>query len=416
MLKHLDLFSGIGGFSLGLEMTGGIKTVAFCENEPFCQKVLQKRWPHVPIEKDVTDTYEFSKYKGQIDILTAGFPCQPYSVAGPQKGSADHRAIWKEMCAVIEQVQPTFLLLENVSNIVRLELDNVLSRLEIQKYATTAFILPAVAVGALHRRDRCFIVGYSEHARSLATAKRRGTAETSHDNSQGTEAPSKSEGTSRSENDGVMADSDSINGTVRRADKSHEEESGRRLCECGRSRSNDRRKFDSTENATLADTDTEGLQRRPGDTTVSSEGGEKPNAGTGSEHVADSERLGRGKGASESGKDSKGRLPDNPCVCGKRRRGKEASEAMADTVCNRQPRQRKSRKRCGTPSDRERKANHVKPIRFKNQWITEPKLGRVAYGIPDRSHRLKSLGNGVVPQVVYFFGHYILEFVRTLDE
>ena len=105
MLSHLDLFSGIGGFSLGLESTGVVKTVAFCDYEKWCQKVLKKHWPHVQIYGDVKElTHERLKADGidTIDIITGGYPCQPFSVAGRKKGEQDSRHVWPEMIRLIK--------------------------------------------------------------------------------------------------------------------------------------------------------------------------------------------------------------------------------------------------------------------------------------------------------------------------
>ena len=137
-LQHLDLFSGIGGFSLGLESAGLAKTVAFCDIDNFCQKVLKKHWPEVPIFSDVKElTYEKLKSNGinKIDIITGGYPCQPFSTAGRQKGEQDPRHVWPEYFRLIKQLRPTWVIGENVGGHIKLGLDSVLSDLEKEEAA-----------------------------------------------------------------------------------------------------------------------------------------------------------------------------------------------------------------------------------------------------------------------------------------
>jgi DNA (cytosine-5)-methyltransferase 1 len=158
-LKLLDLFSGIGGFSLGLERTGGFETVAFCEYDEKAQKVLKKHWPDVPIYKDVRTL----DYDGAVDIITGGYPCQPFSVAGKRKGKEDDRHLWPAMFSLIKKHKPNWVIGENVAGHINMGLDAVLADLESEGYGTRTFVIPAVAVDAKHRRDRVWIVGHSEH-------------------------------------------------------------------------------------------------------------------------------------------------------------------------------------------------------------------------------------------------------------
>jgi len=155
---HVDLFSGIGGFSLGLERAG-FKTVVFCEQDKFCQKVLNKHWPEIPIEPDIK-TFDGKKYAGAF-ILTGGFPCQPFSCAGKRRGKEDERALWPEMFRVIQEVRPTWIIGENVAGFIGMGLDDSISDLEREGYSVQAFIIPACAVNAPHRRDRVWICAHS---------------------------------------------------------------------------------------------------------------------------------------------------------------------------------------------------------------------------------------------------------------
>ena len=168
-LKVLDLFSGIGGFSLGLERAG-METIAFCEIEPFCQKILNKHWPDLPIAEDIRNlTYKNGAlynadriiYHGEIDVVCGGFPCQPFSVAGRKKGTQDHRDLWPQMFRIIQQAKPTWIIGENVANFTNMAFTRTKIDLENQGYVVQPFIVPACAVNAPHRRDRIWIVANS---------------------------------------------------------------------------------------------------------------------------------------------------------------------------------------------------------------------------------------------------------------
>jgi DNA (cytosine-5)-methyltransferase 1 len=176
-MKHLDLFSGIGGFALAARWAG-IETVGFCEIEEFPKKVLEKNFPGVPIHPDIT-TLDGRKYAG-IDVITGGFPCQPFSTCGKEKGTKDPRHLWPEMLRVVSEARPTYVVAENVSGIVRLGLDVVQHDLESEGYASRAVMVPACAKGAKHRRDRVWIIAHSlrcvpspEQERECKTVGRR---------------------------------------------------------------------------------------------------------------------------------------------------------------------------------------------------------------------------------------------------
>ena len=164
MYQHLDLFSGIGGFSLGLEATGEFETVAFCDYDPFCQKVLRKHWENVPIYGDIKElTYEKLKANGinNIDIITGGYPCQPFSVAGNKKGEQDPRHLWPEYFRLVQECRPTWVIGENVGGHIKLGLDTVLSDLESEGYSARTFSISASSIGANHKRERVWIVANS---------------------------------------------------------------------------------------------------------------------------------------------------------------------------------------------------------------------------------------------------------------
>ena len=158
-MKVLDLFSGIGGFSLGLERAG-METIAMCEKDEFCRQILAKHWPDVTIHQDIR-SLDGTQYKGTVDIVCGGFPCQPYSVCGKHLGDKDDRHLWPEMLRVIKESNPTWVIGENVSGFVNMALDDVCTDLENESFKVESFIIPACAVDAPHKRDRCWIVAYS---------------------------------------------------------------------------------------------------------------------------------------------------------------------------------------------------------------------------------------------------------------
>jgi len=207
-MRVLDLFSGIGGFSLGLESVG-METVAFCEYEEWPQRVLRHHWPDVPIYSDVRElTYEklvkdgligpwykcdccddymcrlhgvhaydcdcptideFPRWpyerENKIDIICGGWPCQPFSVAGKQLASADERHLWPEMLRIIREVRPAWFIGENVPGIINLGLDEVCLDLESADYTVQPLVIPACAIGAPHRRDRVFVIAHRKGQR-----------------------------------------------------------------------------------------------------------------------------------------------------------------------------------------------------------------------------------------------------------
>lgn len=166
MLRHTDLCSGIGGFALGFEWAGLSKPVMFCDIEPWSRKVLAKHWPDVPIAEDVRELADDpARLVPDCDILTAGYPCQPFSIAGKQRGTEDDRHIWPEIYKIIQAKRANWIVCENVFGHINLGIDQVLSDLEAEGYACQPFVVPACAVNAPHRRNRVWIVGYAAHNR-----------------------------------------------------------------------------------------------------------------------------------------------------------------------------------------------------------------------------------------------------------
>ena len=175
VLKVLDLFSGIGGFSLGLESTGFFETVAFCEKDDFCKKVLQKHWGDIKIYDDIRSV----KDEIQADVVTGGFPCQSFSQAGLQKGRADDRFLWNEMFDVIKKVRPRWVIGENVQGIINIEEGMVLKQVQddlaSEGFGIQCFLIPASGIGAWHQRNRVWILA-NNISNSNSIRHRRGNS------------------------------------------------------------------------------------------------------------------------------------------------------------------------------------------------------------------------------------------------
>ena len=340
-LKILDLCSGIGGFSLGLEATGGFETIAFCEFDPFCQKVLNKHWPEVPIYNDLK---EISKDEETIrnipehDLICGGIPCQPFSLAGKQKGKEDDRHLWPFMFKIIEQKKPTWVIVENVGGFVNVALDDVCLDLEAEGYATQSFIIPACGVEAPHRRDRIWIIGKytSESRQSLV-------------NSDSFRSHEHKEAEKESSRRGAEATTTTTSEDV--ADSSHKGVRTRERSSVAKSlRENDARSDNKRRNGEYVDS-----QVRESSLLREDE-----------KDVADSSSIGQ-QGQGQFGKWS------------------------------------------GAETYGKRETSNAFSIGIDNQWRIEPRVGRVANGIPNRVDRLKSLGNAIVPQIIYHIGLAILK-------
>ncbi len=173
-MRVLDLFSGIGGFSLGLERAG-METVAFCEYDEKCRQVLKKHWPDVPQYTDVrTLTGEQLERDGirDIGLICGGYPCQPFSHAGKREGEADDRHLWPELYRLVQEIRPTWVLCENVAGHISMGLDSVLADLEAEGYQQQVFLIPACAVDAPQPRNRVWILAHAYGERLEGNRKR----------------------------------------------------------------------------------------------------------------------------------------------------------------------------------------------------------------------------------------------------
>lgn len=288
-MRVLDLFSGIGGFSLGLERSG-MRTVAFCESDEFCRAVLKKNWPNIPCHDDIKKLG--AKDVEPVELICGGYPCQPFSLAGKRGGEEDDRHLWPEMRRLIAELRPNWVIGENVAGHVSMGLDNVLSDLEALGYACQSFVVPACAVDAKHRRDRVWVI-----------------ANTSCEQHQGDSAAIR-----RATSEGFYKD-------------------------------------------VVADVD---IERRHGRST---------------EHGA--------QGRSEF-KRNDSAWPD------------PNTKSRADGIC------------VPKPIDGQEQEFGKGALGVWREWPPEPRVGRVAHGIPGRVDRIKGLGNAVVPQIPELIGRAIM--------
>ena len=356
MLKHLDLFSGIGGFSLGLESAGLVETVAFCDFDKYCQQVLNKNFPGVPVYGDVKElNYEKLKADGidQVDIITGGYPCQPFSVAGSKKGEQDPRHVWPEMFRLIKELRPTWVIGENVGGHIKLGLDSVLENLESEGYSARTFSISASSVGANHKRERVWIVGYS-------TNNRRNSS------------------TSDSQTRRTIGQSEE--GGMRQLERTSDVENSRRSVGGKQSPRNSKGaglwSFETPEWST----DTDQIAR-------SSEG---------AEIMADSDEMQRQLLCGQQSEQREETFEGTS-------NGSGTSNEFSDSNSSRLEEQWRS-----FTTEQKHQASQC-----SSWWDIEPDVGRVAHGVPKRVDRLKCLGNSVVPQIPFVIGLAIKETIEN---
>ena len=362
-MTHLDLFSGIGGFAIAAQACG-YTTIGFCEREPYAQQILKERFGavladagsgrqserehllpdgrkskgrdlnrcHPPRLHPDIFTLNGADYAG-VDLLTGGFPCQPFSVAGKRRGAEDDRAIWPEMLRVIREAKPAWIIGENVNGIVSMELDIILSDLEGIGYAAWPLVIPACAVDARHRRDRVWIIA------------RRNVEDSAGERSRGESGNALHEGRGASEagGTGIPQATGRQNGSAIGDDWT----TGQDVAYAA-SKQNNRERGDSERGRDAVGRHEQAARRR---------NGQADNDGTGGqgEDVAYADEL-HGNERGEY----------------RQLGGRQIPESGISSCCE---------------------------WESELHWFAESGMGRVAHGIPDRAHRLRGLGNSIVPQV-----------------
>ena len=354
MLKHLDLFSGIGGFSLGLESAGLVETVAFCDFDKYCQQILKKNFPGVPIYGDVKElNYDKLKADGidTIDIITGGYPCQPFSVAGRKKGEEDPRHVWPEMFRLVQELRPTWVIGENVGGHIKLGLDTVLENLESEGYSARTFSISASSIGANHKRERVWIVAYSESKRN----KRE------------------------------LRNLYKTNEKISKSEEQHQEPT---------------KQFDNASGECISMADSQRLGR--------TEGTKKSEELTREESSDQSDNRSEGRIESKPSQvmaDSNTGHGEqqNQEVCSRGNASNSSSEDVADSEGSNRDEHEINREH-GKASSQEIPRDRGSVSGVSTWWSVEPDVGRVAHGVPNRVDRLKCLGNSVVPQIPYVIG------------
>ena len=368
-LKVLDLFSGIGGFSLALESTGHFQTIGFVENDEYCQAVLQHHFPEVPILGDIKNVTK-ETVPTRPDVICGGFPCQPFSVAGDQRAKDDPRHLWPEMLRIIKEQKPTWVVGENVSGLVKLGLDEILDEMEDQGYSTRTFNIPAFSVGAPHQRQRLWIIGHlgdPEHNGSPTPERQRGLLKQP-------EEPKKQislwefEGTSSASGDVANPDNEGLRSRIGGDDFDYEEESGEGGVD-GEGSAGDDEWYDTSP------TQDEGVDVSNPDNTRDRT----------QEHRVDEDGKKNIQGRQEHTQSKSSRHgADIPDPNGKGLQGQ--------------------RKKYKLP-----KSKRKREIGGSSWWDIEPNVGRVAYGVPNRVFKLRALGNSIIPQIAQKIGYAIIE-------
>ena len=405
-MKILDLFSGIGGFSLGLESTGHFETTAFCEIDKFCKLILNKHWEGKKIYDDVKaiSKKQFEEDGIELpDIITGGFPCQPFSVAGKQQGTSDSRHLWPEMFRIIKDFSPRWVIGENVKGLTNIQdgmvFETVCSDLEGEGYEVRTFNIPAAGVQAPHRRERLWIVAHAKRFNERKSI--RGSDETQ----------SRIQEEHR-QNDSASRES-SRTGSVWGTNNGHEDmENSRRTLQQGTELS------EKNENET-----------REGNANI-----DQRSSGTSRSNVANTERQrleGLSQHSASVSRQDQGTYTGDEGSSGEIKRTTSNSESIGSDVGRHGQhqeegdRQREIRGESGetmVDSSTGRRASQeteVQPGRYSSfdssWWQSEPELGRVANGVQGRVHRLKSLGNSIVPKIVQEIGNAIIQAEREKD-
>ena len=426
-LKLLDLFSGLGGFSLGLEKTGHFKTIAFCDNDKYCKLVLQKHWKEVKIYNDVK---EITKKRLEADrvelpeIITGGFPCQPFSVAGKQKGTSDDRYLWPEMFRIIKELKPRWVIGENVKGITNIQdgmvFETVCTDLEGEGYEVRAFNIPAAGVGAPHRRERIWIVAHrkksmvnadnvrlEQHNETKKKTSRWRTSTTFEPTSDVADTNSNDKGReisrSNEEERGIQEEHrqddssariTSRTSSIRQTNNGHEDvENSRRTLRQGTEL---REKNEDEVGEGYANQ----YQRSgsPSESNVANTEGYRWNSKTQSEMDEKKNRRKEGRRFNDSSEDVA---------------NAEQSRSSSESIRNiGSLEEESSREKDRGNQSSIRTSTRSTDVANSSWWQSESDVGRVAHGIPGRVHRLKALGNSIIPKIAEEIGNAIIKAER----
>ena len=408
-LKILDLFSGIGGFSIGLERTGNFETVAFCEIDKFCTLLLQKHWKGVKIYNDVKEiTKERLEADGvQLpDIITGGFPCQPFSVAGKQKGTSDDRHLWPQMFRIIRELTPRWIIGENVRGIVNIQdgvvFEAVCTDLEGEGYEVRPFNIPAAGVGAPHRRERIWIIANRKESMVNPDDVRLEQYSTTKEKASWWRTSTTFEPTGSMEN-------------ARRTLRPGTELREKNEDETGKEDAHQHQRSGSPSESDVADT--QGERTRENDEGLRS--GTSRISGRKETTVANTDE---GRSHGQKHKIQTGRnipVSSSEDVADTGFQGLEGSinEKLSTTkrsqdVANTESSPRNDHEAVAGDGESETQEVSGDGSRVRGEsawWDFEPDVGRVAHGVPGRVYRLKALGNSIVPKIAQEIGNAIIK-------
>ena len=369
-MNVLDLFSGIGGFSLGLERAG-MKTVAFCEVDKKCQAVLRKHWPNVPIFDDVS-TLRGKDIEEKIDVICGGFPCQDISLAGKGAGLEGKRSgLWSEFKRLIEEIKPKYAIIENVSALRSRGLDQVLREISEIGYDAEWHCITASSVGAPHRRDRIWIVAYPRHRSGWdsITGSLGKDGERKLEERIRTTETIETTGSSQT-SEAVAYANDSRSGTSRNSNHTKRSETieGWEEQSLNRSGGSSANVAHANDNGSHGSKDSESnCSRDDGDKTRQNK----------------SFQL---EGSSNLGQNFQGSREEIANVSNSNSEGLQGQWEITGRI-----------------------SKELQDISYSRWWQVEPNVGRVANGIPNRVDRLKQLGNAVVPQIPELIGRAICQ-------
>jgi DNA (cytosine-5)-methyltransferase 1 len=406
-VTHLDLFSGIGGFAIAAQNCG-YTTIGFCEKEKYAQQILKERFGAVmanavpsgqwresrkgkaKIHDDIF-TLNGADYAG-VDLLTGGFPCQPFSVAGKRRGAEDDRAIWPEMLRVIRESGPRWLIGENVAGIVTMELDNIISDLEVLGYTAWPLVIPACAVDAKHRRDRVWIVAHAERGGQSGSREPVRSVHQKANRNRTNDC-----GEAGQQNSGQLESSvlRMVDGLPERLDSCGVDKEKERHTVMGYGTPKTTRRKEELPAMRKADGAKTLPEQLGGSSVLSTEEVLRPALHGKTLHQGEGDSGRAAQASGEVSRDGVRRVQDD--------------EESGGASSGREP----GEQRDGKPNDAVWFVSHEMALEERQaycQWPEEDAgTPRINHGIPNRAHRLRGLGNAIVPQVAE-------EIIRAITE